>query len=182
MPGELEPRNESGLLEGKEVDRPKEIERKYLVKSLPDNLEDLDHAEIDQGYLAITPDGTEVRLRRKGEKFYQTVKSGSGKSRFESEIQITPEQFQALWEATSGKRIAKTRYHIPHEDRLLELDVYHGSLDGLTSVEVEFPDEEASEKFVPPEWFGEEVTEDSRYKNQQLALAGIPRTEPEHQE
>ena len=45
--------------------QPQEIERKFLVKSLPENLEQYPHKDIVQGYLAITEDGMEVRLRHK---------------------------------------------------------------------------------------------------------------------
>jgi len=41
--------------------------------------------------------------------------------------------------------------------------------------EVEFPSREKSEEFKPPDWFGEEVIEDSRYKNQNLAQKGAPK-------
>jgi len=40
-----------------------EIERKFLVNELPNNLEQFPHKNIVQGYLAIGTDGTEVRLR-----------------------------------------------------------------------------------------------------------------------
>ncbi len=155
--------------------QPQEIERKYLVKALPDNLEQYPHKDIVQGYLAITEDGTEVRLRQKGKKYFQTVKSGAGKTRFESEIEITKDQFESLWVATNGKRVEKTRYEIPHEGGNIELDVYHGDLDGLLSAEIEFSSEEDSNKFIAPEWLSEEVTEDKRYKNQNLALHGMPK-------
>jgi len=156
----------------------KEIERKFLVKKLPENLEQYPHEDITEGYLAITGDGTEVRLRQKGNKYFQTVKGGSGKTRFELEVEITKEQFNSLWEATKGKRVEKTRYEIPHGDRIIELDVYHGNLDGLFSAEIEFSSEAESNKFTAPDWLGEEVTDDKRYKNQNLALHGIPKSKP----
>jgi uridine kinase len=157
--------------------QPQEIERKFLVKSLPENLEQYPHKDIVQGYLAIAEDGTEVRLRQKGKKYFQTVKSGAGKTRFESEVEITENQFNALWEATKGKRVEKTRYEIPHESGTIELDIYHGDLDGLLSAEMEFSSEEESDKFIAPEWLSQEVTEDQRYKNQNLALQGVPKRE-----
>lgn len=154
---------------------PKEIELRFLVKSLPDNLDQYPHQEISQGYLAISEDGAEVRLRKKGDKHFQTIKSGGGKTRTETEIEITEEQFNLLWKTTEGKRLEKVRYKIPCGDRTIELDVYQGSLDGFVSAEVEFDTPEASDQFVPPEWFGGDVTEDQRYKNQSLALRGLPK-------
>ncbi len=151
-----------------------EIERKFLVKGLPPGLENFAAHEIVQGYIVISDDGTEVRLRKKGEKYYQTVKTGEGLKRGESEIELAGEQFESLWPLTEGKRVGKTRYEISHGDNLIELDVYSGALKGLLVVEVEFPSEEESAGFNPPSWFGKEVTEDPRYKNKNLALHGIP--------
>ena len=165
-------KNPGQQVEQKEI--PKEIERKFLVASLPENLEQYPNKEITQGYLAITSDGTEIRLRKKGSKYFQTVKTGGGKVRGEFETEITEDQFNVFWQATEGKRVEKTRYEIVHEESLIELDVYRNNLETLLSAEVEFKTEKESDQFVAPEWFGKEVTEDSRYKNQNLALHGIP--------
>jgi hypothetical protein len=42
-----------------------EIERKFLVRSLPEKLGGFAQSEIEQGYLAIAPGGVQVRLRKK---------------------------------------------------------------------------------------------------------------------
>ena len=159
------------------MDKSKEIERKFLVASLPENLDNYRHEEVIQGYIVISRDGTEVRLRKKGDKYFQTVKSGGGKVRAEYEIEISKEQYEGLWQTTEGKRIEKTRYKIPHDGAVIELDVYGGNLNGLVTAEVEFSSEEASGKFVSPLWFGEEATDDKRYKNQSLAIHGLPQKE-----
>lgn len=151
-----------------------EIERKYLVHTPPENLDQYPKEEIVQGYIVIAPDGTEVRLRRKGIKFYLTVKGGGTEVRPETEIKITEEQFNILWPTTAGKRIEKTRYKIPHKNKNIELDIYHGNLRGLITAEVEFANEDESKQFEPPQWFGEEVTKRLEYKNQNLALFGLP--------
>jgi CYTH domain-containing protein len=155
----------------------KERERKFLIKKLPDNMEQYPHKKIDQGYLAITQDGTEIRLRKKGNKYFQTVKSEGGEERDEKEIELTEEQFNSLWPITAGKRIVKTRYEIPDGNGVLELDVYQGDLKGLIVVEREFKDEKESKEFVPLDWFGDEVTEDKAYKNKNLAVHGMPKEE-----
>ena len=154
-----------------------EIERKFLVKQLPDGLESYSHKEILQGYIIITSSGTEVRLRKKGNKFFLTLKIGIGKIRREFEIGLFKILFSILWPLTGGKKVKKCRYDIPLDNLMGELDVYKENLSGLLTVEVEFKTEEDSEKFVPPEWFGKEVTEDKRYKNQNLAIFGIPKDE-----
>ena len=160
--------------EGERSHTPVEIERKFLVKELPNNIDVSPHEEIVQGYLAIMGNGTEIRLRKKGGKYFQTAKSGGTKTRTEVEIEVTQEQFETLWPLTEGKRIEKTRYEIPFGDSIIELDVYHGQLQGLKSAEVEFNTETASADFMAPGWLGNEITDDQRYKNQNLALYGFP--------
>lgn len=151
-----------------------EIERKFLVSVLPKDLERYSHDDITQGYLAIGTDGTEVRLRKRGNRYFETIKGSGDKIRSETEIEITQDQFNALRGATQGKRVEKTRYEIPHSDMVIELDIYGMKLEGLLSAEVEFPNEEQSNVFIPPEWFGKEITDDKRYKNRNLALYGLP--------
>jgi adenylate cyclase len=41
-------------------------------------------------------------------------------------------------------------------------------------VEVEFDSDAAMARFEPPRWFGDDVTDDRRYTNAALALAGTP--------
>jgi CYTH domain-containing protein len=123
----------------------------------------------------VAPDGTEVRVRRRDADAWLTVKSGGGRARVEEEIEIDGERFERLWPLTEGRRIEKARYEIPvGDDLVLELDVYAGDLDGLVIAEVEFDSEEAAEAFAAPDWLGQDVTEDLRYKNQRLARDGAP--------
>lgn len=151
-----------------------EIERKFLVGATPADLECFPHEHIRQGYIAYTREGTEVRVRHKGGRFFETVKQGAGVRRAEVELSLSEEQFEALWPFTEGKRLEKVRYAIPYDHLTIELDVYLGPLEGLCTAEVEFPSEEASEAFQPPSWFGREITEDPGYKNRTLAMHGLP--------
>lgn len=149
-----------------------EVERKWLVRELPD-LSGIEGTEIVQGYIVATPD-QEVRIRRKGESFTQTVKSSGGLVREETEVPLTQEQYVGLWETTAGRRLEKTRYKIRHGDFMIELDLYNGAHEGLMVAEVEFSTVQEAQAFSPPAWFGPEVTNDQRYKNKNLALSGSP--------
>jgi adenylate cyclase len=152
-----------------------EIERKFLVPEAPADLDRHPSTAIEQGYLAIADDGTEVRIRRRDGSATLTVKGAGGRSRVEEELEIDEERFERLWPLTDGRRIEKTRYEIPADDGLtIELDVYGGDLAGLVVAEVEFPDEAAADGFVPPAWLGADVTDDERYKNHRLAVDGRP--------
>ncbi|MGO9973831.1 MAG: CYTH domain-containing protein [Solirubrobacteraceae bacterium] len=155
--------------------RPVEIERKFLVDSLPADLASHPSRPIMQGYLAVGSDGSEVRLRRAAERLLLTAKRGSGLVRGEYEIELTTEQFDVLWPATEGRRVLKTRHELPLAGGLvIELDVYEGALAGLCVAEVEFRDPDSAAQFVAPAWLGREVTEDDAYKNRRLALDGLP--------
>jgi CYTH domain-containing protein len=152
-----------------------EIERKFLAWEVPPDLDQYPASEIAQGYLAIEPDGSEVRLRRRGVQDTLTVKTGRGRVRGEREIALSSEQFDALWPLTEGRRVEKTRYEIPADGGLvIELDVYRGELEGLVVAEVEFATEDDAERFEPPVWFGPDVTDDDAYKNRRLATDGRP--------
>ncbi len=156
-----------------------EIERKFLVSKLPDDLENYDKIDLIQGYIDVGKDNpSELRIRRKFRKGLETyllaVKSGGGLKRSETEIEVPAQVYNTLFPLTANRRIYKTRYLIPSDSHTVELDIYSGNLTGLTVAEVEFTSVEASEDFVPLPWFGKEVTEDNRYKNKKLATKGLP--------
>ena len=149
--------------------RGREIERKFLVRKLPADLTTHPFTEISQGYLVSMDEGLQVRLRKTGERYSLTYKRGTGNVREEREVELTAEQFHALWPATEGKRLVKTRYEIPFGDRTVEIDLYHERHEGLVVAEVEFDEEEEAKNFQPPNWLGDDVTGDPRYSNQLLA-------------
>ena len=141
----------------------------------PPDLDRHPSGALRQGYLAIEPNGTEVRVRDSDGDAVLTVKHGGGRTRVEVEVPIEAGAFERLWPLTQGRRIEKTRHLVPAGDGLvIELDVYGGDLAGLVVAEVEFPSEAAADSFVAPEWLGRDVTADDRYKNQRLALDGAP--------
>ena len=151
-----------------------EIERKFLVHELPENIDSFPSEEISQGYLAVTDGGIEVRLRKKGQAHFMSVKSGEGMRREEIEIDLLEKQFRALWPKTAGTRVEKKRIKIPYGSTVIELDIYSGSLEGLKTAEVEFKTQDDALAFTPPKWFDREITLDDRYKNKNLAMYGLP--------
>jgi len=152
-----------------------EIERKFLVAEVPGDLGRHPAQPVRQGYLAIEPGGSEVRVRRIGDATVLTVKRGAGRTRVEEEVAIDAAAFDRLWPLTEGRRVEKVRHRVPAGDGLvLEVDVYEGALAGLVVAEVEFASETAADAWAPPAWLGPEVTTDERYKNHRLALDGAP--------
>jgi uridine kinase len=146
-----------------------EIERKFTVKQVPENLEQYSHDDIKQGYYLDEEVNIEFRLRQKTEKFYKTYKIGSGLIREEFETEISKDDFENSWPLTKNKRLEKIRYYIPYGEHTIELDVYKGNLEGLKVAEVEFESEDDAVKFVAPDWFDQDVTEKEEYKNSNLA-------------
>ncbi len=150
-----------------------EIEKKYLLDRLPEDIESHPKKSIFQGYIT-TDSHNEVRVRSKGEDHFLTVKQGSGLSRTEVEIEISEDQFNALWKLTANKRVEKIRYDYQGSSSLIEIDIYRNELTPLKVAEVEFSSVEDSRHFVAPDFFGHEVTDDKAYKNASLAINGIP--------
>ncbi|MCC8014774.1 MAG: CYTH domain-containing protein [Eubacterium sp.] len=151
----------------------KEIERKYLVKTLPEGLGSYECKSIIQAYISTNPT---LRIRKADDKYFFTFKSAGVIEKAEFEYPITEEQFNHLREKTEGNIIEKKRYIIPLDEELIaELDIYSGDLQGFMNVEVEFKSMQEALVFNPPEWFGEEISLDRRYSNASLSLYGLPR-------
>ncbi|HWL54601.1 MAG TPA: adenylate cyclase [Chthoniobacteraceae bacterium] len=145
-----------------------EIERKFLLVGEPPGLFQAPSHHIRQGYLVTTPQ-REVRLRRRDDDCFLTVKDGSGLERSETEVSLAQAQFDLLWPLTSGRRVEKIRYLLPWEGLTVEVDIYEGDLAPLRVAEVEFGSREQSERFVKPPFFGAEVTGRREYSNAWLA-------------
>ena len=133
-----------------------EIERKYLLKQLPSNLDSYASKKIAQGYLCTSP---VVRVRRSNDSYYMTYKGAGLMVREEYNLPLTKEAYDHLVQKIDGRLIEKTRYLIP-------LD---GDLAPLTLVEVEFDSVDAANEFTAPDWFGEDVTESGKYHNSYLS-------------
>lgn len=145
-----------------------EIERKYLVKRLPSNLNDYPYQNIEQGYLCTDP---VVRIRRSNDEYILTYKGKGLMVREEYNLPLNAESFSHLKEKIDGRLIQKRRYLIPYlEKYTIELDIFEGSLAPLQLAEVEFETEEDANSFLPPEWFGSDVTFSTAYHNSTLSL------------
>ena len=174
-----------------------EIERKYLLKSVPENLEGFPSSLIEQAYLTTDP---VIRVRKrievltgadgegslsgaagsamgaagapsgKGkEEYYLTYKGKGMMAREEHELFLTPEAYAQLLAKAEGNVISKRRYLIPYGERTIELDVFDPPFAPLIMAEVEFPSIEEAENFIPPDWFGKEVTDDPEYHNSNMS-------------
>ncbi|WP_124979220.1 CYTH domain-containing protein [Nonlabens xiamenensis] len=141
-----------------------EIERKFLLKD-PGILRDLEGSRVIQGYLSSDPDRA-VRIRIIGDQGLLTIKGASsedGLSRYEWERNIGVKDAQELLKLSLPGGIDKTRYKIKVDAHTWEVDAFHGPNEGLFLAEIEL--NSTTEKFVRPDWLGEEVTGQRRFYN-----------------
>ena len=144
-----------------------EIERKYLIKNTPDNLSDFPCRIMEQGYLNTDP---VRRIRKDNDNYELTYKSKGLMVREEYNLPLTKEAYGHLLSKIDGRLIKKRRYMLPLGEGLTaELDIFEGELAPLILAEVEFPDEDSAFSFIPPDWFGEDVTFSGKYHNSFLS-------------
>lgn len=153
-----------------------EIEKKFLIKDMPRNLDNYKKEVIEQAYLSLKD--PVLRIRKSNENYLITYKSGVELEGYEQQVALTSnevelpiskEAYNHLLLKADHNVIYKTRYFIPlNDDLTAEIDVFHKELQGLTLLEVEFEDEISAKNFLPPAWFGKDVTFDDRYKNNYL--------------
>lgn len=144
-----------------------EIERKFLISTLPENLSQYPFRQLEQGYLCTEP---VVRIRREDNEYFLTYKSKGLMVREEYNLPLTKDAYEHLLPKIDGILITKKRYLIPLSEKLtIELDIFEGELAPLVLAEVEFSSEEEANCFTPPEWFGEEVTYSTKYHNSTLS-------------
>lgn len=145
-----------------------EIERKFTIKALPKNLSSYPCHLIEQAYLNTDP---VIRVRREDDTFYLTYKGKGLLAREEYNLPLNEQAYYHLLEKADGVIISKKRYVIPIEDTSLcvELDIFEKPFAPLIIAEVEFPDKETAEAFVPLDWFSQDVTNDPAYHNSNLS-------------
>lgn len=162
-----------------------EIERKFIVKKLPDDLESYPCHVIEQAYLNTDP---VVRIRREDDSYYLTYKGKGLMAREEYNLPLNEKSYYHLREKADGNVISKKRYVIPilnpmfdmtylssaqkNIDQIslqVELDIFETPFAPLVIAEVEFSDEEMARAFQMLDWFSQDVTNDPAYHNSNLS-------------
>ena len=144
----------------------KEIERKFLVKEIPANLNEYPYHMLEQGYLNTDP---VVRVRKEDDTYYLTYKGRGYIEKEEYNLPLNEDAYRHLLAKADGNIISKKRHLIPCPPYTIELDVFEAPFSPLIIAEVEFPSLEEAKAFTPPEWFGEDVTGDYHYSNSYLS-------------
>jgi adenylate cyclase len=143
-----------------------EIERKFLVPNVPFGGETTGTSMV-QGYLA-SQSGVSVRIRITPDGSYLTAKGPRhGAARLEHECEIEETMAELLLLSCGERIVSKIRYPVLANGRLWVIDVFQDKNEGLVLAEIELS--QVSDVFTPPEWCGDEVTEDDRYYNEHLA-------------
>lgn len=147
-----------------------EIERKFLIKTLPAGLDTYPHYDIEQGYLCIDP---VIRVRKKGSDYILTYKSQGLMKREEYEHPLTESGYEHLIKKADGNVISKTRYIIPEPSGLtIELDIFKKAFYGIVVAEIEFASVEDADRYTPPDWFGDDVTRNVHFHNSYMSRMG----------
>ena len=149
-----------------------EIEKKYAVNYLPENLKIVNILDIEQAFI-YKDAKTVIRIRKIRDKksddikYIYTVKTkgdiayhkdSTVANAYEIESYIQEEEFNKLIKNKISSIIRKTRMVIPIGDNLnVEMDIYKDYLQDLITAEVEFPSEDIAKNFQKPDWLGEEM-------------------------
>ena len=145
-----------------------ETERKFLVRSCEYRKLAESFTDIRQGYISRVPERT-VRIRIRDSRGYITIKgksSADGASRYEWEHEIPLNEAEELLSLCENGIIEKRRYIVPYGKHLIEIDEFHGRLEGRTLAEIELQSE--NEEIQIPDWLGEEVTGNPEYYNSNM--------------
>ncbi len=163
-----------------------EIERKFTIKSLPDNLSQYPCLHLEQGYLNTEP---VIRIRKQDEEYILTYKGSGMLVREEYNLPLTADSYAHLKQKCDGNIISKSRYIIPLEapeftedypkelrpkHLTIELDIFDTPFAPLIMAEVEFDSVEAANAFIPPAWFSEDVTHNIEYHNSNMSSRVFP--------
>jgi CYTH domain-containing protein len=140
-----------------------ELEKTYLIKKLPVDLENFPHKEIADMYIPAQSAHPALRLRKKGDKFEMTKKQPIGDDFSEQEehtIKLNKEEFDSLMQV-AGKKVRKIRYDYVYEGNRAEVDIFKDDLEGLALVDFEFTDVKKKNAFKMPDFCLVDVTQDT---------------------
>jgi CHAD domain-containing protein/CYTH domain-containing protein len=153
-----------------------EIERKYLLRFVPEKARDSRWVEIAQGYLPGSK--LQERIRRvsvnhgsggKDVHYYRTMKLGEGVTRTEVEEETTEAIFLAMWPLTKRRRLRKRRFEVDVDGLTWEIDEFKNRDLVLAEVELDSEDDEVTF----PDWLApavqREVTGEPEFLNINLA-------------
>lgn len=130
-----------------------EIERKFLVKELPD-LSGIPLIRYERYYLLISGN-TEERIQKTNNRFTFERKTRVDNLTRSTEIkELTETEFEEM-KAGTRKSIIRDSYSL---NPSLSIKVYHGDYEGLVRAEVEFLSTDEAKNYTQEQWMGNEIT------------------------
>jgi len=140
-----------------------EYERTFLLKSLPEGIENAKSVLIRDVFVPDTVRHPHLRLRQRDDSYVITKKVPvaelDSSIQYEHTIKLEQVEFEAL-AGCSSKGFLKRRYFMNLAGRPAEVDVYLEELRGLVVIDFEFDDESSKDKFETPDFVLADVTQD----------------------
>jgi len=154
-----------------------EYERRFLLKTLPADLDESQFVRIVDHYVK----GTRLRLRR-------LERPGAGIVEYKfavkfadaslpdgcialTNLYLTAAEYDYLRPFVGADSIVKRRYPYMHNGWLYDIDVFEGAQDGLILAEIELETADEFRGFPPPEFAARDVTADPFFTGGNLAMA-----------
>lgn len=141
-----------------------ELERTFLARYLPDDLNTSPSDEVTDTYIPASATHPILRLRKTNDRYELTkkkpIQNGDASRQTEETISLSHEEYDALSELP-GKHLRKVRYRYPHGGLVYEFDIFQDELAGLVLVDVEFETEAKKDRFSPPDFCLADVTQET---------------------
>ena len=152
------------------------ITRRFLIPSSLTRLirKECGSERIIEGYFAPQSDRQSCVRIEKAQASLILTSPGMEADVAEDRTVLPRLHAEALLEACPGTvTFERSALRLHDQDALVDRFVTPGPLD---LVSVEFTNQVQAAAFLPPAWFGGEVTQDDGYRNHVLALSGLPST------
>jgi CYTH domain-containing protein len=140
-----------------------ELEISYLAAAIPEGLAECKSVEIEDTYFPAAQRHAKMRIRRKDNTYTLTKKeqidpNDAGQQR-EFNLALTLDEYTALRQG-DGRTVSKTRYFMPYQGHIAEVDIFGGPLEGLVVIEFEFDSLEEKDAFGMPDFCSADVTQE----------------------
>lgn len=140
-----------------------ELERTFLLKEKPKDLEKSNSIEILDVYFPKSAEHPILRLRKRGNTMELTkkcpIKGNDSSEQSEETIPLSKEEYDEF-SKLEGKRLKKIRHYYQFNGRVAEVDIYLEDLAGLGVVDFEFERKEDKDSFQMPEFCFLDVTQE----------------------
>jgi CYTH domain-containing protein len=141
-----------------------ELEKTYLAKYLPNDLDHCKSEEIIDIYIPKSVEHPNLRIRKKGDNLEITkkypVSGGDASRQHEHTIELNKQEFEALTKDINGKKVRKYRYYYNSKGKVIEIDRFQDALLGLVLVDIEFTNENEQKLYPMPDFCLAEVTQE----------------------